>query len=62
MQDGLFSITRIGEELSVVCRDVLVPEGIRAEGAGVPSGLPGSMISPRSASWRAWLSRLPVRA
>ena len=31
MQDGFFSITRAGEELSVVCREALVPEGIRAE-------------------------------
>jgi hypothetical protein len=31
MRDGFFSITRTGEELSVVCREVLVPEGIRAE-------------------------------
>jgi hypothetical protein len=31
MRDGFFSITRTGEELSIVCREVLVPEGIRAE-------------------------------
>jgi hypothetical protein len=31
MRDGFFSVTRTGEELSVVCREVLVPEGIRAE-------------------------------
>jgi hypothetical protein len=31
MQDDFFSITRTGEELSVVCREALVPEGIRAE-------------------------------
>jgi hypothetical protein len=31
LRDGFFSITRTGEELSVVCREVLVPEGIRAE-------------------------------
>jgi hypothetical protein len=31
MRDGFFSITRTGEELSVVCREVLVPEGIRTE-------------------------------
>jgi hypothetical protein len=31
MRDGFFSITRTGEELSVVCREVLVPEVIRAE-------------------------------
>jgi hypothetical protein len=31
MQEGLFSITRTGDELSVVCPEVLVPDGIRAE-------------------------------
>jgi uncharacterized protein len=31
MREDFFSITRTGEELSIVCREVLVPEGIRAE-------------------------------
>jgi uncharacterized protein len=31
MSEDFFSITRTGEELSIVCREVLVPEGIRAE-------------------------------
>ena len=31
MRDGFSSITRTGEELSVVCREVHVPEDIRAE-------------------------------
>jgi hypothetical protein len=31
MSEDFFSITRTGDELSIVCREVLVPEGIRAE-------------------------------
>jgi hypothetical protein len=31
LRDGFVSITRTAEELSVVCREVHVPDGIRAE-------------------------------
>lgn len=30
-QGGFFSITRTGDELSIVCPEALVPEGVRAE-------------------------------
>ena len=62
MRDGFSSFTRTGEELSIVCREVHVPEDIRAERGWRAFGWTGSMISPRSASWRAWLPRWPGRA
>ena len=44
------SITRTADELSVVCREESVPDGVRCRGAGDASGSPARWTSPLSGS------------
>ena len=59
---GIFSVTRTPDELSIVCVESLVPEGVRAEKGWRAMRVSGvCSVSTVSASWRASSSLWPRR-
>src|SRR4051812_22673046 len=57
-QVHFFSITRTGDEPSIVCSEPLVPVGVRAEAGWLALPVAGASTFRSSASWWAWLPPL----
>ena len=62
MAGDVFSVTRTVEELSVVCRQEMVPSGTKAEVGCAACGWPGRCRSHSSACWPRSRSRWRLRA